>query len=146
MAKNSSKALTDSPNQRIRASAIIIKDKKILLIHRFNKGREYYVFPGGGIEENESPEEAVIREVMEETSLKMTSCKLVFEDFNTYSNGNSLFFSCQTEDGTPILAGPESTYQSEENQFLLEWHNLKEVNNLNLVPESAKQKLLKIAI
>ncbi len=44
--------------------AIIIKNDKILLIHS-NKGD--YKFPGGGVEENESHDEALIREVKEET-------------------------------------------------------------------------------
>lgn len=48
---------------RIRSSAIIIRDSKILLIHRKRPGREYWVFPGGGIEGNESSIEAVRREV-----------------------------------------------------------------------------------
>lgn len=36
-----------------RVRAIIIKDKKILLIHRIKKGDEYWVFPGGGVEESD---------------------------------------------------------------------------------------------
>jgi len=34
----------------IKSMAIIIKDEKILLLHRINHGKEYYAFPGGGIE------------------------------------------------------------------------------------------------
>jgi ADP-ribose pyrophosphatase YjhB (NUDIX family) len=39
-------------NQRLnkRAAAVIIKDGKILLMRRVKNGREYFVFPGGGIE------------------------------------------------------------------------------------------------
>jgi 8-oxo-dGTP pyrophosphatase MutT (NUDIX family) len=44
--------------------AIIIKDKSILMVH-LGKTNEYK-FPGGGIEENESFEEALKREVLEE--------------------------------------------------------------------------------
>ena len=37
-----------------RVSAIIINDGKILLIHRFRDGKEYWVLPGGGVEQSES--------------------------------------------------------------------------------------------
>lgn len=144
MAKNITYETPNSLQQRNRASGLIINDKKILLIHRINKGREYYVFPGGGIEKNESPEQTVAREVMEETGLKLISCKFVFEDFNTYTNGNNFCFICKAENGIPILGGPESTYQNKDNQFLLEWHDFDEIKSLNLVPESVKQKLINI--
>lgn len=36
--------------KRIRAVAMIVNNEKILLMHRINNGKEYYVFPGGGVE------------------------------------------------------------------------------------------------
>ena len=35
---------------RERASAVIIKDNKILLMKRVKPNLEYFVFPGGGVE------------------------------------------------------------------------------------------------
>ncbi len=52
-----------------RAVAIIIRDGKILLIHRIKNGQEYFVFPGGGIIEHENAEDAVVREIKEELIL-----------------------------------------------------------------------------
>ena len=52
-----------------RAAAIIIRDGKVLLFHRQKPGRDYYILPGGGVELEESFEEACIREVKEETGL-----------------------------------------------------------------------------
>ena len=53
------------------ASVFVInpKNKKILLVHhkKFNK----WVQPGGHIEDNETPEEAALREVYEETGVKV---------------------------------------------------------------------------
>jgi 8-oxo-dGTP diphosphatase len=54
---------------RQRVSGIIIKEGKILLIRRVKEGREYFVFPGGGVEDNESVEEALVRELKEEASI-----------------------------------------------------------------------------
>jgi 8-oxo-dGTP diphosphatase len=56
---------------RIRAVAILIEDNKIALIERHRAGRHYFTFPGGGVDEGESIEQAVIREVEEEISLRV---------------------------------------------------------------------------
>ena len=64
----------------IASSAIIIKDKKILLIKRSNYTTaypEYWGFPAGRAKENESPEENVIREVKEETNLNFEPLELI---------------------------------------------------------------------
>ena len=47
--------------------AIIFRDGKLALVH--NGKHDYYMFPGGGIEEGESHAEALIREVKEESGL-----------------------------------------------------------------------------
>lgn len=51
---------------RNRGAAIIVQEGKIALIKRIRDGETYYVFPGGGIEEGETPEEATKREAYEE--------------------------------------------------------------------------------
>ncbi len=52
---------------RPSARAVIIKDGKIAMVH--SKKYNYYKFPGGGIEPDECMEDALIREVSEETGL-----------------------------------------------------------------------------
>ena len=53
--------------RRPSARAIIIKDGKIAMVH--SKKYNYYKFPGGGIEAAECMEDALMREVLEETGL-----------------------------------------------------------------------------
>jgi 8-oxo-dGTP diphosphatase len=50
-------------NLMSRAAAIIINNNHIALIKRRRDSRLYYVFPGGQIEEGESPEQAAVREL-----------------------------------------------------------------------------------
>jgi len=52
---------------RPSARAVIIKDGKIAMV--YSKKYNYYKFPGGGIEADECLEDALIREVSEETGL-----------------------------------------------------------------------------
>ena len=51
-------------SKRQRASAIILQDNKILLIRRIKPGHDYYIFPGGGVDDGESIGQSIGREVM----------------------------------------------------------------------------------
>ena len=55
----------------------IYRGDEVLMMHRIRKkndlNHDKWIGPGGKFEENESPEECVIREVLEETGLRLTS-------------------------------------------------------------------------
>lgn len=63
---------------RQAARAIIIEDNKILVMHRNNEGNEYFTLVGGRVNDGETTEQALQREVMEETGLQVTAADLVF--------------------------------------------------------------------
>ena len=52
---------------RNSARSIILRDGKVAMIHSLRD--DYYKFPGGGIEKDETPVEAMIRETREEAGL-----------------------------------------------------------------------------
>ena len=52
--------------KRINTRAGIIENNYIYLIFRRKKQREYYVIPGGGLDDGETLEENVLREIKEE--------------------------------------------------------------------------------
>jgi 8-oxo-dGTP pyrophosphatase MutT (NUDIX family) len=56
---------------RVRAGIVLIRDGKVALIERHRAGLDYFVFPGGGVDEGESPEQAAIREAMEELGVQV---------------------------------------------------------------------------
>ena len=59
-----------------RAAIILLQDDKIALIERHRAGLHYFSFPGGHIESGETPEQAAVRETMEELGLQVTIHKL----------------------------------------------------------------------
>lgn len=61
----------------MRAGAIILDNDRVVLIERFRAGNHYFVFPGGTVKKKESVEEAVVREVFEETGLDVVVNRLI---------------------------------------------------------------------
>jgi 8-oxo-dGTP pyrophosphatase MutT (NUDIX family) len=51
------------------ASALIVHNCRVLLL--YHKKLDIWLYPGGHVEKNETPEQTVLREVMEETGLKV---------------------------------------------------------------------------
>ena len=64
---------------RVRAGIVLIKDNNVALIERHRAGLDYYVFPGGGMDEGETPEQAAIRETMEELGIEVVIKQKVAE-------------------------------------------------------------------
>lgn len=126
-------------NNETRASAIIISKRHILLMHRIKPKRDYYVFPGGHVEEGESAEEACIREVLEETGLHTAWLQPAF-DFSMPTR-LAHFFYVEVHPGTLTLGGPEVQKQSLENRYLLEWVPLTKMSQFSLQPEAVRDAL-----
>ncbi|HEY8060200.1 MAG TPA: NUDIX hydrolase, partial [Acidimicrobiales bacterium] len=58
--------------RRLGAYGLVRRDDAVLLV--WDQADERWYFPGGGIEAGESPEEALAREVTEETGYRLLSC------------------------------------------------------------------------
>lgn len=125
----------------MRAGAIILdkNTNNILLIHRFFQGREYYVFPGGGVEEGESVEEAAVREIKEETGLDAKIDKKLCEFYNNFDKRMNHFFLVTEFDGKVELGGPEAKRNSVEDKYILEWHKIDDVEKIPLFPAEMKE-------
>jgi 8-oxo-dGTP diphosphatase len=64
---------------RTRAGIVLIKENKVALIERHRAGLDYFVFPGGGVDGGETPEQAAIRETMEELGIEVAIKQKVAE-------------------------------------------------------------------
>ena len=86
--------------------AFVIKHKEILLTKR--RDVPVWVLPGGGIEAYETPEEAVIREVFEETGVHITLAAKTHEltPINRLAVPTHLYKACPQNDLQP--ASPET--------------------------------------
>lgn len=60
--------------------AVILNDQILLIKHRhYEDGFEYWLLPGGGMEEGETEKECVKREIKEETSLDVVVERLLLD-------------------------------------------------------------------
>ena len=116
-----------------------------MLIHRINRGDEYYVFPGGGVEENEKVEDAVLREVKEETSLSVEIKKLLYHE--NHSDGTEqFFFLCEYLSGHPKLGDFNESQEMKnggKNFFDPVWYDIEKIKNLILYPLTIRDYVLR---
>ena len=120
----------------MRASAIIEKHGAVLLIQREKEKRTYYVLPGGTVEAGETPEQACVREVREETGLAVDSIDTlaIHED-----EGQTIhYFRVRAFTGSPKLGGPEREQNSASNRYTLEWVEVTLLPRVDLFPVSAR--------
>ena len=120
--------------------AIIIKDGKILCAQRGNTKAlaSLWEFPGGKIEEGETPREALERELVEELRIEVAVAKTDFEQTSyeyDFGQVNLTTFLCTLTKGTPQLT--EHT--------AIQWLKPSELASLEWAPADipAVEKLMK---
>ncbi len=107
----------------------IEKDGKYLMLHRTVKekdvNKDKWIGVGGHFEEDESPEECLLREVKEETGYTLTSYR--YRGIVTFISGNGVteYMSLFTADG---FCGE----QTECDEGQLEWVDIDKVEGLNI--------------
>jgi 8-oxo-dGTP pyrophosphatase MutT (NUDIX family) len=77
------------------ARAIIIEGDKILVMHRNKHGSEYFTLVGGRVMENETIEQALVREIKEETGLTITDARPVFIEEHAEPYNEQYVFLCE---------------------------------------------------
>lgn len=91
------------------SQAIIVQSGHILMVKQYvQRGDIVWNFPGGGMEEGETPEEACIREVKEETGYDVVINRLLVEDSGKFTFvaevvGGELFLDRSNEDNSDII-------------------------------------------
>ena len=134
-----------TPNEifSLRAAALIIDNNRLLIIK--NEDLNCFYTIGGGIQENESSDKAVIRELYEETGYDFEAEKLLFIQERFYKAENSchheiVFFYLMKEIDFEIQNGMITDRQNEH----LYWIPIEDLENINLVPTFLKTALRNI--
>lgn len=95
--------MTDLPKHSVSVTGIVVRsDGRILAIKRDDDGR--WVPPGGVLELDESPQDGVVREVLEETGIRVDPTRLVGVYKNMKLGVVSMAFLCTPTGGTERLS------------------------------------------
>ena len=126
-------------DKRISVRGIIIEDDEVYTIFRrkiSNDGviKEYYVIPGGGIENEETLQEALKRELKEELSIDVDIIGYLGFDENDTSIAH--FFKCKILNGTPMLGGEELKRCSRNNYYEVRKVNVHSLNNIDILSKN----------
>ena len=135
---------------RIRLAGIVPMENGFAFMHRVGVQNhpigEYYTFPGGGREGEESFEEGTIREIKEEFGIDVEVIKKLYEMEHPNKKTKEYFFLCKYiggEFGTGT--GPEFTGDpkyAHRGQYLPEIISREDVEKITLLPFEIREQFI----
>lgn len=130
---------------RQAARAIVIKDSQLLVMHRNKFGKEYDTLPGGGVDMDEHPEQTVVRELFEETSIIVSTARLVFVEEAGDPFGTQYIYLCDYQSGEPRLHEESEEMkinQLGQNLYEPKWVALSDLPGMPFVSEKLRDAIL----
>ena len=115
-----------------RAVAVVQRGHQVLVIKRHYFGRDYAVLPGGSVEAGESFEQAVVRELREESTLGAYVMRQLL--IGEHNGREARYFEMTDVTGTPRLSGPELEDHCPDNSFEFFWATKEDLEPLALHP------------
>jgi 8-oxo-dGTP pyrophosphatase MutT (NUDIX family) len=116
-----------------RAVAVVLRERSLLIIKRHVSGRDYAVLPGGSVEPGETFEDAAVRELWEESTLRARVGRLLL--VGEHNGREARYFLMTDVQGSPSLSGPELEDHRPDNSFDLLWATSAQLSGLGLVPD-----------
>ena len=133
-------------SKRICCRGIILEEDKVDLMYREKKvnGKilKYYTYPGGGLEENETLENCVKREVKEEFDIDVEVLQLL--KTVEYKENITHYFACKKIKGALTLSGEEKQRSNKENYYEVRKVPLTEINSITLYEKELIEETKKI--
>ena len=137
--------------EKIRVAGIIPMEGGIALMHRVGvlkqkEYQDYYTFPGGGLEENETTEEGTIREIQEELGIKVRIVRKMYEIYSEKFQQREIFYLCEYIEGEIGTGnGPEFSNNPQyvnSGKYIPEIIEKEKLSEILLLPKEIKDKLL----
>lgn len=126
---------TEDGRFRFRGVGIVIKEGKVLMVH--DEKRKYYYAIGGAVKIGEKASDAAVREVYEESGLKVEIDRLVLVQENFFELEDGMhhelaFYYLMKDIGAQKVASDRVLDCSEEG---LEWINIEKMSEYKIYPK-----------
>lgn len=125
--------------------AIIIKDDQLLVMNRNKFGTVYDTLPGGNVELGETPEQAVYREVEEETMVTFKNPRLIYIEHSDDIYGDQYIYLCEYVSGEPELhpdAEERAINELGKNLYKPMWLPIQNLGTSPFLSDKLQAKLL----
>lgn len=113
------------------ARAIIIDDNGLMTFYRekVKNGKKecYYAIPGGHVEEGETPEETVKRELKEELNIDIEIIRYL--DRIIIGNIQEDYYLCKKISGEPVLGGEELLRNNSDNYYEFRYYPIDKLDS-----------------
>ena len=142
---------------RIRLAGIIPMGEGYALMHRKDviknpDRQEYYVFPGGGREGEETYEEGTLREIKEEFGIDVKIIKKVYEEYSEKFDQTTIYYLCEyvsgkfgTGTGPEFSNNPTISYINQDNQEKqYEFYIMSQKGDIKVTIVILKNNIIKI--
>ena len=114
--------------KRDRSQSMVIRGNRILLVEHQLFGRDFFNLPGGGIEENETPEQAALRELEEECQVKGTLVRPLTVEYKPDLESRVFTFLVEIPEDAVAKAGIDPELPANEQSIIgVKWMRLDEI-------------------
>ncbi len=114
--------------RRDRVQALVVRDKSILLVRHKMNGRDFFCLPGGGLEKGETYEEAVIRELKEESCVDGRVIRKLSVQYKPDDLGEVHTFLVEIDENANPMPGTDPELSKEEQTIIdVKWLTLDEL-------------------
>ena len=114
--------------KRDRSQSMVIRGNRILLVEHQLFGRDFFNLPGGGIEENETPEQAALRELEEECQVKGTLVRPLTVEYKPDLESRVFTFLVEIPEDAVAKAGIDPELPADEQSIIgVKWMRLDEI-------------------
>ena len=114
--------------KRDRSQSMVIRGNRILLVEHQLFGRDFFNLPGGGIEENETPGQAALRELEEECQVKGTLVRPLTVEYKPDLESRVFTFLVEIPEDAVAKAGIDPELPADEQSIIgVKWMRLDEI-------------------